>query len=129
MSLQYVDLEEILQIHSAIIKRAGTKASVRDFGLLHSAAERPRASFGGDDLYPTLLTKAAALLQSMAMNHPFSDGNKRTAWLATKRFLYLNGYHLKSKGKEAADFMVAVDNEKLDLGQISTWLKKHSKKI
>src|SRR3990170_4588371 len=126
MSWRYVDIEEVYYIHEAVIKKAGTKASIRDFALLHSAVERPKATYAGRDLYPTIFLKAAALLQSLCMNHPFSDGNKRTAWLSTKRFLWINGYHLKAKRMEAADFMVWVDNSKPDIVKISSWLKKHS---
>lgn len=129
MSWQYVDIEEVYTIHQAIIKRAKTKASVRDFSLLHSAVERPKATFSGLDLYPNVFAKAASLLHSLCLNHAFSDGNKRTAWASTHRFLWLNGYHLKSIKKDAADFMVFVDNGKPSLEEISGWLKKHSKKI
>lgn len=123
-----VDIEEVYFIHQAIIKRAGTKAGVRDFSLFHSAVERPKATFEGRDLYPTFFLKAASLLHSLCMNHPFSDGNKRTAWITTKRFLYRNGYYLRAKRLEAADFMVNVDNEKPTLVEIASWLKKNSKK-
>ncbi len=125
MNWQYVSLEEIYAIHEAIVKIAGTKALVRDFALLHSASERPKATFFGKDLYPTTFLKAASLLQSLCLNHPFSDGNKRTAWLSTKRFLYLNGYYLKATSVKAADFMVYVDNQKPDIKEISSWLKAH----
>ncbi len=124
-----VDIVEVYTIHEAVIKRAGTKASVRDFALLHSAVERPKATFQGQYLYPTIFSKAGALLQSLCMNHPFTDGNKRTAWLSTKRFLFLNGLHLQTDTKSAVDFLIQVDNEKLELPVISFWLKKHSKKI
>lgn len=126
---QPVDIAEVVYIHQSIIKRAGTKAGIRDFSLLHSALERPKATFDGIDLYPTIFLKAAALLHSLTLNHPFSDGNKRTAWLTTKRFLRINSYHLKSKRMEAADFMVYVDNGKPELVKIASWLKKHSEKI
>ena len=128
MSFQYVEIDEVYYIHEAIIERAGTKASVRDFALLHSAVERPKASFEGKDLYPTVFTKAAALLHSLCLNRPFTDGNKRTAWLSTKRFLHINNFHLVSKRKEAADFMVYVDNSQPDVAKIASWLKTHSKK-
>lgn len=124
-----IDIVEIYAIHEAVITRAGTKASVRDFALLHSAVERPKATFQGQYLYPTIFLKAGALLQSLCMNHPFTDGNKRTAWMSTKRFLFLNGFHLKAEAKAAVDFMIQVDNEKLELPVIVSWLKKHSKKI
>lgn len=124
-----VDIVEVYAIHEAVIKKAKTKASVRDFALLHSAVERPKATFRGQYLYPTIFYKAGALLQSLCMNHPFTDGNKRTAWLSTKRFLFLNRYHLYVETKMAVDFMIQVDNEKLELPVIVSWLKKHSKKI
>src|SRR3990170_6584006 len=96
MNWQYVEIDEVYRIHEAVITRAGTKASVRDFSLLHSSVERPKATFDGKDLYPTLFLKAASLLQSLCLNHPFTDGNKRTAWLSVKRFLYINGYQLRA---------------------------------
>lgn len=126
MSWRYVEIDEVYEIHKAIIKRAETKASVRDFALLHSAVERPKATYAGKDLYPTMFTKAGALLQSLCLNHPFTDGNKRTAWLSTKRFLHLNGYHLKAETIEAVDFMVWVDIKKPELPRISSWLRRNS---
>ncbi len=123
---QTVDITEAVEIHAALIKKAGTQAGVRDFALLHSAIERPNATFDGKFLYPTVFYKAAALLQSMCLNHPFTDGNKRTAWMITKRFFFINNYHLKSDHHSAADFMVYVDNEKPDIKEIMTWLKTHS---
>ena len=128
MSWQYVDIDEVYLIHQAIIKRAGTKASVRDFALLHSAIERPKATYAGQDLYPTLFLKAASLLQSLNRNHPFTDGNKRTSWLSTKRFLKINGYHLKAKTNEAVSFVVRVDNKRPSIAEIAAWLKEHSTK-
>ncbi|MDO8487847.1 MAG: type II toxin-antitoxin system death-on-curing family toxin [bacterium] len=126
MSWQYVDITEVYEIHAAVVKRAGTKASVRDFGLLHSAVERPKATYSGQDLYPNTFLKAAALMQSLCLNHPFTDANKRTAWLSTKRFLKINGYHLKPQKLDAADFMVYVDNSQPDIKEIAKWLKEHS---
>src|SRR5258708_4366355 len=121
----WLDIEEIYQLHDLIIIRAGTKAGVRDFALLHSAAERPKATYQGQDLYPTVFLKAASLLQSICLNHPFTDGNKRTAFASTVRFLWVNGYHMQVERKEAAKFMIYVDNSKPDIKEIAIWLKKH----
>lgn len=126
--MQYLDITEVHEMHRVIIVQSGGTAGVRDFALLHSAVERPKATFGGVDLYPTLWSKAASLLQSLCLNHAFTDGNKRTAWGSAKRFLWLNGYHLQTKPKEGADFMVYVDNQKPDLKEIASWLKTHSKR-
>lgn len=128
MTWQRVSLEDVYQIHKHVIARAGTKAGVRDFALLHSAIERPNATFDGKSLYPTVWSKAAALMQSLCMNHPFTDGNKRTAWTATHRLLWINGIHLHAETKDAADFMVAVDNEQLELKIIADWLQNHATK-
>ncbi|MCG2692405.1 type II toxin-antitoxin system death-on-curing family toxin [Microgenomates group bacterium] len=129
MNWQYVDIGEVYTIHQLIIARAKTKAAVRDFTLLHSAVERPRATYSGCDLYPTAYFKAAALLQSLCLNHPFTDGNKRTAWTTTHRFLWKNNYHLKAKTKEAVNFMVEVDTKKPTVEFIAAWLKKRSGKL
>ena len=128
MNLRHVDIEDAIVAHGKIIARAKTRAGVRDFALLHSAVERPKATYAGRDLYPTIWTKAAALLQSLCMNHPFTDGNKRTAWTMTHKFLWMNSYMLRSTRLEAADFMVRVDNEKPDLKEIASWLRSHCAK-
>ncbi|PIR59211.1 MAG: hypothetical protein COU69_01340 [Candidatus Pacebacteria bacterium CG10_big_fil_rev_8_21_14_0_10_56_10] len=73
--------------------------------------------------------KAAALLHSLTLNHPFTNGNKRTAWAAAHKLLWDNGYHLTSTKLKAADFVIAVDNEKLEPSAISAWLEKSSGKI
>ena len=95
--MNWLNIDEVYEIHEEIIKKAGTIASVRDFSLLHSAVERPKATYAGQDLYPTIFVKAAALLHSLCMNHPFTDGNKRTSWASAHKFLWINGYHLKAE--------------------------------
>ena len=90
---RYLSAEEVLAIARIAIARIamGSTPFVRDAGLLDSACHRPSASMFGTDAYPTLILKAAALLHSLTANHPFLDGNKRTAWLATVVFLRDNG--------------------------------------
>ena len=129
MNWQSVDISQVIFIHQLIIRRAGTKAGVRDFALLHSALERPKATYDGQDLYPGIFIKAASLLQSLCLNLTFTDGNKRTAWTITHKFLWDNGYHLRSTRMDAADFMVYVDNKKPELKEIASWLKSHCRKI
>ncbi len=124
--MNWLNIDDVYTIHQEIILKAGSIASVRDFSLLHSAVERPKATYGGKDMYPTIFSKAAALLHSICMNHSFTDGNKRTAWISTKRFLKMNGYYLKAVRIEAVAFMLSVDNDKLPLKDISSWLKTHS---
>lgn len=129
MSMEYIEINDVYQIHEEILKVSKGKVGVRDFALLHSAIERPKATFSGEDLYPTVFIKAAALLQSLCLNHAFYDANKRTAWGTTKWFLSLNGYNLATNIKEAADFMVHVDKDKPEFKEIVDWIKKHAREI
>ena len=86
--IEFLDLDDLLTLAARLL---GNPAPVRDVGLLGSAAARPQTSVFGDDAYPDVWTKAAALLQSIVKNHPLIDGNKRLGWLATAVFLELNG--------------------------------------
>src|SRR3990167_671827 len=101
--MNWLSIDEVYTIHEEIIDKAGSIASVRDFSLLHSAVERPKATYGGVDLYPSIFIKAAALLHSLCMNHPFTDGNKRTSWVSTKRFFKINGCHIRAEKSAAED--------------------------
>ncbi|OGD63618.1 hypothetical protein A2160_01760 [Candidatus Beckwithbacteria bacterium RBG_13_42_9] len=112
-----------------MIAIGGGRELVHDFTLLHSAVERPKIQFGGRFLYKSLWLMAAALLHSLVKNHPFEDGNKRTAYFSTMRFLYKNGYELRATQKKIISFMVAVDVENKTVENIAFWLKKHSLKV
>jgi death-on-curing protein len=107
----YVTVEQALRIARAAL---GASVVVRDVGLLESSVHRPRASVLGQDAYPDLLTKAAALLHSLARNHPLVDGNKRLAWLATYVFCAKNGVELDPDDDAAYDLVVAVSSGSLD---------------
>jgi death on curing protein len=108
---RYVTVEQALRIARVSV---GAPVDVRDIGLLESAVHRPRASVFGQDAYPDLLTKAAALLHSLARNHPLVDGNKRLAWLATYVFCAKNGVELNPNDDAAYDLVVAVASGSLD---------------
>jgi death-on-curing protein len=107
----YLTVEQALRIARAA---TGGPVEVRDIGLLEAAVHRPRTSVWGQDAYPDLITKAAALLHSLARNHALVDGNKRLAWLATYVFLAKNGVELTPDDDAAYDFMIAVAAGSLD---------------
>ena len=107
----HLTVEQALRIARAAV---GGPVYVRDIGLLEAAIHRPRASVYGQDAYPTLETKAAALLHSLARNHPLVDGNKRLAWLATYVFLAKNGVELDPDDDAAYEFVIAVADGTLD---------------
>ena len=117
---RYLTVEQALRIARTA---AGSPVEVRDVGLLESAVHRPRASVLGQDAYPDLFTKAAALLHSLAGNHPLVDGNKRLAWLATYVFLAKNGIVLDAGDDAAYEFVIAVADGSLDdVGEIAAIL-------
>ena len=122
----YLTVEQVLFLHARLIAETGGSHGVRDLGLLQSAIARPQASFEGVDLYPDLFTQAAALLDSLARNHPFIDGNKRTAIAAAALFLRRNGYQLTASNKEVVTFMMAVAQGELSLEAMTDWLRQHS---
>lgn len=128
MKTKFVPLEDVLVIHEMIIESSGGKQGIRDFILFHSALFRPQATFGGQDLYPTIFDKAAALTHSLLLNHPFLDGNKRTALTVCERFLEINGYVVHATQKEKVKFTLDIENKSLNLEQISNFLKSHTKK-
>ena len=111
------------------MEETGGRKGILDFTLLHSAIERPKATFVGIDLYPTLFDKAAALIHSLIQNHPFNDGNKRTALAVTVRFLAINGYQFTRELKLIVPFTLAIQHHKYVFEDISSWFKTHSRKI
>ena len=107
----YLTLPELLHVAERTL---GSQVGVRDHGLLESALARPRASVFGEDAYPCLTGKAAALLHSLARNHALVDGNKRLALAGTITFLGVNGLRLTLDNDEAYDLVVAVETGELD---------------
>lgn len=126
---QSLTIETVMFIHELIIDEAGGKQGIRDFTLLHSGLERCKATFGGEDLYPGVLEKASALWNSLTMNHPFLDGNKRTAFAVMTRFLHTNGVEVYTSQEEIVRMCISIDNDGLKLSQIIEWLQTHTKTI
>ncbi len=125
--MEYLTVAEVLLLHARLIQRTGGSGGVRDVGLLESALARPRATFAGNDLYPALWDKAAALMESLIRNHPFVDGNKRVALSAAGIFLELNGHLLTATNDQALAFTRQVCREEMTLQEMATWLKVHSR--
>ncbi len=106
------------------LERVGFK--VKDPGLLGSALARPEMTIYGQDAYPTLWEKAAALFESIIRNHPMFDGNKRTAWISVNIFLQLNGHKLRADADSAFKFVLEVANKELELKAAAKLLDVHS---
>lgn len=127
--MRFLEIDEVMAIHDRVREIGGGREGILDFTLLHSATERPKASFGGNDLYPDIFEKAAALIHSLIQNHPFSDANKRTGFVSAVRFLYINGYRLNFTEKEVLGFVIKIQKKKIKLATIALWFKSHSRKI
>jgi death-on-curing protein len=126
--MRYLSAQEILILHALVIDETSGSHGVRNVGLLQSIVAKPRASFGGKDLYKGVLTKAAILLEAVVNYHVFVDGNKRTGLIVVARFLALNGYTLTATNKELERFALAVATKTIDMEEIIEWLKKNTKR-
>lgn len=127
--IRYLTPEQVLFIHNRLIILTGGEHGVRDLSMLLSALGRPQTSFDDNDLYPDLFSKAAALIDSLIRNHPFIDGNKRSAITATGLFLLINGYTLIVKDEEMVRFTLACAQSQVVLDEIQIWLKLHCESI
>lgn len=121
----FLTVEEVLELHDEALDAFGGSAGVRDQGLLDSAVATPQASFGGDFLHPDLFAMAAAYAFHLCKNHPFVDGNKRTAFYATLVFLERNGMAALDEpdGERLADALIAVAENRLTKDQLRALLQ------
>jgi death on curing protein len=120
---EYLDLEDLLAAADAAVSG---RAEIRDVGLLEAALARPRASAFGDDAYPSIDEKAAALLHSLVTSHPLVDGNKRLGWVAVRLFYQLNDADVRPSVGDAFDLIVAVADGRTDdvpsiAGRLAAW--------
>ena len=126
--MRYLSISEILELHERLIISSGGATGIRDLGSLESALSQPHTSFGGQDLYPDLIAKAAALCFSLVMNHPFLDGNKRVGHAAMEIFLLLNGCEVNAGVDEQERVILSLAAGQLDRNDFVSWLKKHTTK-
>lgn len=120
----YLDLEDLLEIAREVV---GRDVVIRDYGLLESALARPRASVFGQDAYPDLHVKAAALLHSLTRNHALVDGNKRLGWTACRTLLAINAVWISASEDDRFDFVIRVATGVMpDLDEIAAQLRSWS---
>ncbi|MEL6931180.1 MAG: type II toxin-antitoxin system death-on-curing family toxin [Cyanobacteria bacterium J06600_6] len=127
--IRYLTLEEVMSLHRQIFGRSGKTAGVRDMGSLESAVAQPSMTFGGEDLYPTLIDKAAALGFSLVMNHPFVDGNKRTGHAAMETFLVMNSLEISASVDEQEAVILSLAAGSLSREKFTKWLESKVKVI
>jgi len=119
--VQYLTADEVLAIHERLIAVFGGRAGLQDRGLLESALHRPQTGY-----YPDLAEMATALFESLIINHPFADGNKRVAFFATDVFLRLNGWRLAVNSEEAHALLTGLlDSQTCDFAHLLPWIREH----
>lgn len=119
--VEFLSVEEVLEIHRLSRERFGGGGGPRDPGLLESALYRPQTGY-----YPDLAAMAAALFESLLINHPFLDGNKRVAFFAADVFLRLNGYRIAVEAQTAHEFLVGLlARGEADYERLLGWLREH----
>jgi death on curing protein len=121
--MRYLMLEEIFELHRMVLAQTGGATGVRDLGALESAVAQPLMAFGGQDLYPTLADKAAAMAFSIIQNHPFVDGNKRVGHAAMETFLMLNGHQLDAAVDEQEQIILRVASGAIDRAKFTDWVR------
>lgn len=119
-------LESILKVHSFSISKYGGSEGVRDMGLLESSIARPFQTFDNVELYSDVFEKAAALAESLIVNHPFIDGNKRTGFLAMVALIENDGYALKASEEDAYNFTIKISTGEARFDDIVAWLKANT---
>lgn len=127
--MRYLTARQVLYLHFRIIETTGGSHGIRDLGLLLAALGRPQGTFSGHDLYPSLTSKSAALLESLALNHPFVDGNKRTAIASAGLLLRMNGLNLIAGNSELEDFVVGVVVDRPSTDAIALWLDERTRPV
>ena len=121
----FLSVDEALAIHLGLIARFGGSEGVRDLGLLESALYRPQTGY-----YNDIIEMAAALFESLLMNHPFVDGNKRVAFFATDVFLRLNGWRLEVDAGEAYQFLIGhLEQGTADYEHLGAWLRDSARRL
>ena len=125
----YLSPDQILDLHGDQLRRYGGASGLRDRGLLESALARPAMTFGGEDLYPDVASKAAALLHSLALNHPFVDGNERVAAHGAMLFVIANGYEPLATPEELVEVTLAVAEGKVEVEALAIWFRQRLKAV
>ena len=124
-----ISLSEILKLHELSIQKYGGSHGVRDEGLLDSAIARPFQTFGGEDLYASAIEKAAAIAESLIINHPFVDGNKRAGFLAMLAVLKMGKKNLIANEEDTYQFTITISTGAIRFDQIVEWLKNNTQQL
>jgi len=127
--IRYLSLEEILELHRLVLRQSGGLGGVGDLGGLESACAQPQMTFDGQDLYPCLPTKAAALGFSLIRNHPFVDGNKRTGAASAIVFLAVNDVQIANDEDALVELTLGIAEGNVDKQQVASFFRRHARPL
>ena len=122
-----IDVREVEEIHNLLIEKFGGARGIRDAGALDAALNRPFATFDKEELYPTASEKAAAIIESILVNHPFVDGNKRTGYVLMRLFLLQANQDLEADQDEKYDFVLSISKVEIATNVITEWIRARVK--
>ena len=123
----YLSVVQLERLHQMQLQAFGGAAGLRDRGGLEAAAARPQMTFGGDDLYADVAAKAAALMHSIVMNHPFVDGNKRVGAMAAELLLVVNAQRLEAPDEALVELAFAVARGEVSAEALAIWIRQRSR--
>ena len=125
----YLSLEQLRALHRIQLELFGGSGGLRDKGALEAAMARPQMTFGGEDLYPDLAGKVAALMHSLVMNHPFVDGNKRVGAMAAELFLEANDHVLETSDEGLTELTWALARHEIEAEALAIWLRQRMRAV
>ena len=123
-----ISIKEVEQIHNLLIEEFGGAKGIRDLGALDAAINRPFATFDQQELYPNPVDKAAAIIESILINHPFMDGNKRTGYVLMRLLLLQSGQDIQAEQEEKYDSVISIATGQLSFSSIKDWIERKLQK-
>ena len=127
--MRYLTLVEVLALHERVVRQTGGAGGLRSLERLEGAVAQPRATYAGQDLYPDVVAKGAALGYSLIQGHPFLDGNKRVGHAAMETFLILNGWVLNADVDEQERVVLSVAAGQMNRSDFTAWLRTKTKAV
>ena len=124
--MRYLSAEEVVELHARVIEQSGGASGIRDRGALESAVGQPLQTFAGEELYPSLVSKAAALGYFLVRNHPFVDGNKRAGHAAVEVMLVLNGFEISASIDQQEQVFISLAEGELTRAEFTAWVELHT---
>jgi death-on-curing protein len=124
-----INIDLVKFFHNILIDQFGGSKGLRDHKALEAALSRPFTTFDGKDLYPSIIEKSAALVESLVKNHAFIDGNKRIGYVMMRFYLLENGFEITASQKEKYSFIIDISKGKLSFIQIKDWIEKNVTKV